>query len=289
MEISAVNNIYITDTGISKSTENQQSEVSAEEVKVAETPDESADQITQNPDEEMGQSTIDNGHQRGVIRNLLAGHFKGVADVRLRINFNDELSALEQEEMSKAIDKGIADLTTLIDSAAGAALGSSEIDEVTSATISDALDTLKANLSQLAEEDPMSPESLVEKIQNSYEDFAASLAPAADEHEQVEPIDSGTVEIATIADEVEAEEPVADNSESVTEEPTFSMEQFLADLTITFNNELDNLKASLLSINLLPEITEPNGNGRAFDKFLTIYNDLKADRYADSPLIDTLS
>ncbi|MCP4247040.1 MAG: hypothetical protein GY778_08315 [bacterium] len=30
---------------------------------------------------------------RGVIRNLEAGHFKGVADVRLRINFFDELAA----------------------------------------------------------------------------------------------------------------------------------------------------------------------------------------------------
>lgn len=32
--------------------------------------------------------------QRGVIRNLMAGHFQGVADVRLRINFHDELQAL---------------------------------------------------------------------------------------------------------------------------------------------------------------------------------------------------
>ncbi|MEW6073647.1 MAG: hypothetical protein AB1726_13775 [Planctomycetota bacterium] len=32
--------------------------------------------------------------QRGVLRNLLAGHYRGVADVRLRINFFDELQAL---------------------------------------------------------------------------------------------------------------------------------------------------------------------------------------------------
>jgi hypothetical protein len=32
--------------------------------------------------------------KRGVIRNLLSGHYKGVADVRLRINFHDELQAL---------------------------------------------------------------------------------------------------------------------------------------------------------------------------------------------------
>ena len=36
------------------------------------------------------------GRAAGVLRNLEAGHFKGVADVRLRINFFDQLSARAQ-------------------------------------------------------------------------------------------------------------------------------------------------------------------------------------------------
>ncbi len=40
---------------------------------------------------------------KGVVRNLLAGHYKGVADVRLRINFADELQAIEQKSVQNTL------------------------------------------------------------------------------------------------------------------------------------------------------------------------------------------
>ena len=53
---------------------------------------------------------------RGVLRLLEAGHFKGVADVRLRINFHDELEARAAERGREALG-GATD--ALIDSVAG--------------------------------------------------------------------------------------------------------------------------------------------------------------------------
>ena len=35
----------------------------------------------------------------GIIHLLQEGHFKGVADVRLRINFHEELAAIEADEL----------------------------------------------------------------------------------------------------------------------------------------------------------------------------------------------
>jgi len=47
-------------------------------------------------------------HQRGVIRNLLAGHYKGVAEARLSINFADELSAIAVTQAQDATSEALA-------------------------------------------------------------------------------------------------------------------------------------------------------------------------------------
>ena len=41
--------------------------------------------------------------QKGVLRLLQEGHFKGVSDVRLRINFHDEISAMESEQLMEKL------------------------------------------------------------------------------------------------------------------------------------------------------------------------------------------
>ena len=47
---------------------------------------------------------------KGVIRNLLEGHYKGVADIRLRINFHDELASLQQAEALQLTGEKTTDL-----------------------------------------------------------------------------------------------------------------------------------------------------------------------------------
>ncbi|MBA7626382.1 hypothetical protein ES703_33830 [subsurface metagenome] len=49
---------------------------------------------------QVGEQELESGEDvKGVIRLLLEGHFKGVSEVWLRINFNDELNAIEAAQM----------------------------------------------------------------------------------------------------------------------------------------------------------------------------------------------
>ena len=61
---------------------------------------------TQPPAPAQEEASLQATDTKGVINNLLAGHYKGVADVRLRINFADELLALEQQEMMRSAGCG---------------------------------------------------------------------------------------------------------------------------------------------------------------------------------------
>ena len=50
-------------------------------------------------------SAEETGKTKGVIRNIKAGNFKGVADIRLRINFHEELAADRSQEVARQIEE----------------------------------------------------------------------------------------------------------------------------------------------------------------------------------------
>lgn len=52
----------------------------------------------------------------------------------------------------------------------------------------------------------------------------------------------------------------------------------VARLRMAFSNEIDDLKNALGTTHILPELSEPTGNGVAYDKFLTIYNEMQTPR-----------
>ena len=58
-----------------------------------------------------GDNTCRGERAHGVMRLLAEGHFKGVADLRLRINFHEQLAARTQQEVSAATRDGISDIT----------------------------------------------------------------------------------------------------------------------------------------------------------------------------------
>lgn len=53
------------------------------------------------------QQTTENSDSNGVLRLLQEGHFKGVSDIRLRINFYNELAAIEAEQLQAVADEQI--------------------------------------------------------------------------------------------------------------------------------------------------------------------------------------
>lgn len=61
---------------------------------------------------------------KGVLRLLMAGHFRGVADVRLRINFQDQLAAAEAAAVKPAAGDAVTALSNTINAQVDAVLSS---------------------------------------------------------------------------------------------------------------------------------------------------------------------
>lgn len=272
MEITSITNIQTNYTNISNTNETKSATLSEEPVLT--NPEIAGTEITEEPEEVIN---AEKEAVKGVIRNLLNGHFKGVADVRLRINFNDEIVALEQARLAEVTETGISALSEAINNEINAALGSEEIDEETSILIASALETLNNDISQLRTNISQS-ENLSSEIRTSFDNFVLSVKPVTEEPAVSEPpvSDQTGLSVAEQTEEIaipNTEETVGEAT--LEEEPQFLMDRFLADLTATFETELALLETILSDTKVLPELSEPNGNGRAYDKFLTIYNEMK--------------
>ncbi len=269
MEITSVSNIQIYSASISN-TDNTQPKTVQENPAIQETPEEA---IINEIEEDVEPVETEKEAGKGVIRNLINGHFKGVADVRLRINFSEQIAALEQNELAKATESGLSALSDTINNEINAALESEKIDEETSVLLASALETFNSEISQLKTNLPQS-DNLLSEIRSSFDNFVLSAKPAIEEPVEPEPPITGETILAEEVIIPDAEQPVGDIIAE--EEPQFSIDQFLTDLISTFDAELELLETTLANTSVLPEISEPNGNGKAFDKFMTIYNDMKS-------------
>jgi hypothetical protein len=229
----------------------------------------------ENPDINIGTDS----KPRGVIRLLQAGHFKGVADVRLRINFHEEITALEQAQAARVAEEGISSLMDSINGEIGGFLQTAEIDEETAAAVSEAAEILNASFSEMSENlgaDYAGANNLISSLQAGYDDFISTVNAGAVEQPEE---DTGETEkiITTQENEIvpaENNEISDPEEEPPAEEPLSPLEQFLAGLTENFSAGLDELQMSLMEVNVLPELSEPNGNGKAYEKFVSIYNAL---------------
>jgi len=249
----------------------------------------------------------------GVIRNLLEGHYTGVSDVRLRINFADELAAIEQEQMQAAAAEQIDGMLAAVGATIAGLPGSSETviaEELEGTTEETADEPTEEQLAAIAEyqgafveevneskevfvtSETPSQEELVAGLNGAFESFAASLnslfePPAVPEPEPVEaPVtttDEGTEgenqPVELLVEEGGAEGTGEINGEGpepeIPAEARFDYQGFIESLTSSFTTALDELINALNEVNTLPELSEPNGNGVAFDKFLAIYNEMR--------------
>lgn len=244
--------------------------------------DETSGPVTSVSNEIVGGQVDNTNDVRGVLRNLQEGHFKGVADVRLRINFNDEITAMDQAKAEQVAEEGVTGLVDSINSQITSLLQTEEFDDETSAAISDATEIFVGGASQLANglmtKDGPGIKSLMAQMQSTFDELTVSLGaiftPAVD------PETEGPAEIPIEPVEdviVNEETPVmmALDAEPVDVVAEFNADQFLADLMETFITGLGNLESSLNEISVLPELSQPEGNGKAYDKFLAIYNEIR--------------
>jgi len=211
--------------------------------------------------------------QKGVIRLLQEGHFKGVADVRLRINFHDEISAIENEQLKSVADGEIDKFVNTITDF----LKSQELKDEDLTAISDTFTAAaeKAKTDFLMEEKP-STDNLLGDLEAAFEDLIAGLNGLIPETVAEAPVPVLAEEIVeTVIDMVKEDEPAVVVSLAETEDNTATqIAQLIEELTSLFDAAEDGLTDTLGNTSALPELSEPNGKGGAFEKFLNIYNDL---------------
>lgn len=221
---------------------------------------------------------------RGVLRLLQEGHFKGVADVRLRVVFHERLEQLAQQRGAEAFGDGIgtlaADLKTkvheLLPGADEAELAPL-LDEFTKAA-GQAAEQLKAGGTDL--------EASVEALRAAFADVLRQLeerlasAPAT----MVEDTEDGTttvdIDLTPLPGEP-GEAPLPEETASPgTANPLQGLEEWFASALATVQEGASSAQA-------LPPLSPPHGNGGAYAKFLEAYERLNTGVGGEAAVSDT--
>lgn len=258
------------------------------------------------------------GEQRGVIRNLLNGHYSGVAAVRLAINFHDELTAQRLESSTAAAqvsgESFAEQAAALVEGFVTTFDGTDQSDAVASAA-----DDFMAALAELTAQD-LTPEDLESAIRVELDGFAVALHDLLDVSEEpvaattaealidgiaepettdgepvaTEPVDESIVDTAVEPVSVDREavegDPTVDPTvEPATEPAVDPIDALIAELEAAL---VDALAPSIESAtSTLIDFGEPNGAGVAFAKFVAIYERLTAATEPEAPapgeLVDT--
>ena len=117
----------------------------------------------------------DGAKVKGVVRNLLAGHFKGVADVRLRINFAEELAAAQAQARAPVAAQKVGELAVALDGAVGDIAEGPELTGDQREDIDGALRAYQVAVSALAD-GTTDPEAIRDGAQAAFDALTAALA-----------------------------------------------------------------------------------------------------------------
>lgn len=197
------------------------------------------------------QNTDDTEDGKGVLRLLQEEHFKGVSDVRLRINFFEQLNAIEAGKLQAVAEQKVNAVLESVGGIVDTFLAAEEngLTEEQTAGVPELQETFFQAASGYTNEP-------VTDLNNAFDDFVEALrdlfAPPA-----------LTQEENTTA---EAESAGA---------PGLPWQTFIEDLQSAFTTATNELTQAFAEVRILPELSEPNGNGVAYEKFLAIYNELR--------------
>lgn len=257
----------------------------------------------------------------GVVRLLEAGHFKGVADVRLRINFFDELSARSAERAAPVIQEHADKLIHTVTSQVDDLVGLFSLNEEDQAAVAELVAQFNAQVEDaVTSTSPDNGETLVARLGSAFDALASQLRElltTTDEPGSGDATPGGTSDITklTTADGQPAPTqltPVLDErilldsatlagaqnaattdlskliqpGDAVDDEPlnptagqsdntSASLDDALTALRQAFEGAITSLTTAINDATLLPEPTAPNGNGQAYAKFLSAYDELR--------------
>ena len=255
----------------------------------------------------------DDGKAAGVLRNLEAGHFKGVADVRLRINFFDELSARAAAVARPVAEAEAGDLVNTVNGRVDELVATLAADEQTQATIDGLREefdaAVGAAVDEFVTEGAVDRATLAGALQTAFGTLmdrlretltpelspgegpadvpdAEAPAPAVPVTRRPEPVAVTLVEKDTVVpeptDTVDGPPALSGTAQpdvvpDDTDDPVVSLDEALDSLAVVFAEALSGLLASIATTTRLPDPSPPSGNGVAYNKFMAVYNELRGD------------
>ena len=197
------------------------------------------------------QNTDDTEDDKGVLRLLQEEHFKGVSDVRLRINFFEQLNAIEAGKLQAVAEQKV---NAVLESVGGVVN------------------------SFLTKEDGPTEEQAASVLE-----FQEAFVQAVSEYNS-EPVADLNTAFEGFVKALETESADA---------PELPWQIFIKDLQSAFTTATKELTQAFAEVRILPELSEPNGNGVAYEKFLAIYNELRglqtpSDEQSNSEPLDSV-
>ncbi len=214
---------------------------------------------------------------RGVIRLLQEGHFRGVADLRLRINFYEELQQASAAEAGKAISEagkplliGLQEQVTALDDAF-------DLSDQLPNLLKEVEGVIKPLLSETAVSQSDAT-SLFDEVEKAFANLLSSLQDAFKPTSSTElPTTEQNIPDITANPEVGSDANLIAAAETTSEEPTTAdpFADALADLQTWFGDQLSSIKKMATESFALPTISEPHGNGVAYNRFLEMLNSLQ--------------
>ncbi len=221
---------------------------------------------------------------QGALELLLAGHFKAVSAMQQAFHFQEELAAMEAEELKAAAEEQIDGVLESVAAGVGPLLGFGEDSVVQAGDAPQTEPTSAAGIQEMfnqavgqAKEEFMGAEApstddLVADLNSAFETFTGLLqgleTPVINTPNQ----SPGTVDDEEVGEEEDVEEE-EEGEESVSLESSY-LQSCIANLEVSFAAAMEELISALEGVSVLPPLAEPNGNGRAYDKFLAVYNEL---------------
>jgi hypothetical protein len=196
---------------------------------------------------------------------LQEGHFKGVADVRLRINFFDELMGIQQGKIQAAVDEAIPVLLDAVNGHLETLVASGDLTEEQLAAVETARAAFVAAVEQLsndvAEGSLADQPSIIGGLESAFSSLVGALNSL--DKEVAEPAEAPAASEGQVVEEGAQDVP----------SETDALQAFVEQLQMSFEAALEELREAISSTKL-PELSEPSGNGVAFEKFLAMYNEL---------------
>ncbi|HET6568247.1 MAG TPA: hypothetical protein VFG50_09815 [Rhodothermales bacterium] len=201
----------------------------------------------------------DGSHAQGVLRLLQEGHFKGVADVRLRLNFQGRFSQERQDEARSAFQGRLAQVSDQFVSLADALVPVELQTDTAAAAFADALQVFEENtrkaLAGRDADDTASYAVVLSDMQAAFDTFSNSVENTFSAALQDFDSSQGGTRTASAS--------------------SFDLSDFMARLAGIFSDTLEELADQSAVAETRPELSGPSGDGAAYDKFVAEYNRLR--------------